>query len=221
MLQKHYMITSGDSNKVDFKDEQQVKEKLIKFERRIADLYEAGKIKAPIHLAYGNEEQVIRIFREVQPEDWVFTSYRSHYHALLKGISEEWLEQQILEGRSMGIANDEFKFYSSAIVPGHLAIAVGTAMGIKHQGLKNKVWAFCGDMAAETGDFHVCQKYAAKNELPIDFVIEDNGWSVDTPTRDAWGSGDYPAANMRYYKYDRNRDGKGYPHHGSGKWVPF
>ena len=59
--------------------------KLIAFEKEIADIYLMGKIHAPIHLSGGNEEQLLRIFKEIKTDDWCFATYRSHYHALLKG----------------------------------------------------------------------------------------------------------------------------------------
>ena len=34
------------------------KEKLIKFEEEIAELFNSGKIRAPVHLYHGNEEQI-------------------------------------------------------------------------------------------------------------------------------------------------------------------
>ena len=53
------------------------------------------------------------------------------------------------------------------------------------------------------------------NELPIAFVIEDNGLSVDTPTRVAWGTSTW-SAEIHSYKYNRK-----YPHQGAGEWVVF
>ena len=37
---------------------------LIAFETEIADLFNAAKIRAPIHLYYGNEEKMIELFRD-------------------------------------------------------------------------------------------------------------------------------------------------------------
>ena len=59
---------------------------LINFETEIADLFNTAKIRAPVHLYYGNEERMIEIFRDVRPEDWVCCSWRSHYQCLLKGV---------------------------------------------------------------------------------------------------------------------------------------
>ena len=107
------------------------KNDLINFEEEIKKIYESGKIKAPIHLSGNNEEQLIKIFKKIKKNDWVFSTWRNHYHALLKGIPKEWLKKEIIAGRSMGINNIKHKFYSSAIVGGILPIALGTAKAIK------------------------------------------------------------------------------------------
>ena len=225
-----------DLNNVD-----EVKKNLIAFEEKISELYKEGKIKAPVHLAKENEEKLIEIFKHIKKDDWVFCSYRNHYHALLKGISEEWLEKEIISGRSMHIMSKEHNFYTSSIVPGHLSIALGTALALKLKNSSNHVWAFCGDMASETGVFHEVTKYAAGHNLPITFIIEDDSLSVYTPTMDVWKAssfsindselhaysmGAYPEINldiknnekplMIKYSYKR-----GWPHHGMGLWVEF
>ena len=118
------------------------KQDLINFELEIKKIYEEGKIKAPIHLSGNNEKNLIKIFKNVAAEDWVFSTWRNHYHALLKGIPPEWLKKEILKGRSMGINNLKYKFYSSAIVGGILPIALGVAKALKLKKKNNKVWAF-------------------------------------------------------------------------------
>ena len=153
---------------------------LLCFEAEIAALFEQGKIRAPVHLSKGNERELIWIFEDIKPTDWVFSTHRSHYHALLKGIPREWLKEEILAGRSITINNAEYHLFSSAIVGGILPIALGVAMA------GHTVWAFCGDMAAETGIFHECVKYAHGHKLPIKFVVEDNGFSVLSPTQVVW-----------------------------------
>ena len=71
------------------------KDELINFEDEVAEIFNAGKIKAPVHLYFGNEEQIIEIFKEVNEKDWVFCSWRSHYQALLKGVPREKVLQNI------------------------------------------------------------------------------------------------------------------------------
>ena len=60
-------------------------------------------------------------------------------------------------------------------------------MALKRDQAKNKVWCFVGDMTMETGVFHECYKYSKNFNLPLEWVIEDNGMSVHTPTEMAWG----------------------------------
>ncbi len=192
------------------------KKELIEFEKRIKRIYEKGKIKAPIHLSGNNEDQLIKIFKKIDKSDWVFSSWRNHYHALLKGISPEWLEKEIIKGRSMGINNLKKKFYCSAIVGGIIPIAMGVAQSIKLKKQKNKVWVFIGDMTFETGIFHECYKYSKNFNLPIKFVIEDNNLSTNTPTNLAWKKKSKKPKDVIYYKYKRK-----FPHHGTGSWILF
>lgn len=201
------------------------KEQLIAFERRVADAFEAGLIRAPVHLSGGNEDALIEIFQQVRPQDWVFSTWRSHYHALLKGIPEEWLWGEILAGRSMYIESREHKFLSSSIVGGVLPIALGVALGARRAGLDEQVWVFVGDMTWRTGIADEVRRYARNFELPLRLVLEDNGLSTNTPTREVWGENFRRQAGGKVtpfnpwtiiYSYQRQ-----WPHVGVGKWVTF
>lgn len=191
------------------------KEELIAFEKEVEKLYLEKKIMSPVHASGGNEEDLIALFENINKDDWVFSTYRSHYHALLKGIPREFIFQEILANRSIHLMNREHKFVTSSIVAGALPIALGVALAIKLKGEKENVWAFCGDMTAETGVFHECAKYARRNNLPITFIVEDNGLSVDSPTQKVWGGLD-SGPNILRHRYNRM-----YPHYGFGKWVVF
>jgi pyruvate dehydrogenase E1 component alpha subunit len=190
---------------------------LIQFERKMADHWEAGKVKGPIHLSGGNEEELIEIFKYVKKTDWVFSTWRSHYHALLKGVPSEWLEEEILAGRSITIVNQEERFYSSAIVGSIIPIATGVAMANKRDNKDDKVWCFIGDMAFETGGFYEMHKYAQRYDLPIRFVVEDNGVSTNTPTEETWnGIKREIPSDIIWYDYKKQ-----WPHYGTGKWIVF
>lgn len=194
------------------------KKELLDFELDIKKVYESGKIRAPIHLSGNNEAQLIKIFKKIKKNDWVFSTWRNHYHALLKGIPKEWLKKEIVAGRSMGINNIKHRFYSSAIVAGIIPIALGVAKSMKLKNKKNtnKVWVFIGDMTFETGMFHECYKYAKNHKLPLKFVVEDNGLSTNTPTNKVWIKKSKKPKDVIYYKYKRK-----FPHHGTGGWILF
>ena len=115
----------------------------------------------------------------------------------------------IVRGKSMSVYSDKPKFYSSSIVGGTIPIALGVAQSIKIKGDKNKVWCFVGDMSFESGVFHECYKYSRNFKLPLEFVIEDNNMSTNTPTNDAWGTKSKIPNDVYYYRYERE-----YPHQG-------
>ena len=198
------------------------KEELIAFEDEIAALFNAGKIRAPVHLYSGNEEQTINVFKQIRSQDWVFCSWRSHYQCLLKGVPQESIRDEIMAGRSISLCFPEYRIYSSAIVGGVLPIAVGAAMSIKRRGEDSKVYCFMGEMTAETGIAYESIKYSRNHHLPIHFIVEDNEKSVCTDTREVWnqpnlsfegpGDDDY----VTYYRYQTK-----YPHAGAGVRVQF
>ena len=193
------------------------KARLEVFEKKIADHWEAGKIKGPVHLSGGNEDQLIEIGKRIKSTDWVFSTWRSHYHALIKGVPSEWLEEEILAGRSITIVSEEYRFYASAIVGAIIPIAVGVALANKRDGKDDKVWCFVGDMAFETGGFYEMHKYVTNYGLPVVFVVEDNGVSTNTPTEATWNNikRDIPS-DVIWYNYEKK-----WPHYGTGKWVIF
>ncbi len=191
-------------------------EELITFEDEIAAEFETGKILGPIHLSGGNEDQLIKIFRGIGREDWVFSTYRNHYHALLHGIPREYVLEEIRAGRNMNLSSAAHRFFTSAIVGGTLSIATGVAYALKKSNSPQRVFCFVGDMAASTGDFLEAQTYASRNDLPISFIIEDNGFSANSPTDKIWGEKSATAPNTMRYRYART-----VPHAGIGKWVNF
>ena len=48
------------------------KKELIKFEDDIASIFNRGLIRAPIHLYSNNENFLIKFFKRVKKNDWVF-----------------------------------------------------------------------------------------------------------------------------------------------------
>ncbi len=190
--------------------------RLKKFELLVKEKYEKGLIRAPIHLSGGNEKPLIKIFKKIKRSDWVISNWRSHYHAILHGIPEKEILKEIIKGKSMSLNFKKYKFISSSIVAGGIPIALGIALGIKRNKKKNKVHVFIGDMTFETGVFHESYKYAKNFKLPINFIVEDNNLSTNTPTKYAWRKKSKIFKGIKYYKYKRE-----FPHHGTGNWILF
>ena len=93
---------------------------LINFEEDIAEEFNNSKIKAPVHLYSGNEDECIKIFKDINKDDWVLCTWRSHYQCLLKGVPPEQVKSEIMSGRSISLNFPEYRVFSSAIVTGIL-----------------------------------------------------------------------------------------------------
>ena len=194
---------------------------LQRFETRVADAFNAGQIRAPVHLYSGNEKEMIQIFEDISDDDWVLCSWRSHYQCLLKGVPENTLFSEIISGRSISLCFPKYRIFSSAMVGGVIPIATGIAVSIKRNHGRNMVHCFIGDMTAETGIAHECIKYSQCRDLPIRFIGEDNGRSVCTDTFSTWGMKgssfkDGTCPKVVYYQYQNS-----YPHAGAGVRVQF
>lgn len=187
---------------------------LIAFEERVKCAWEAGELPYLLHLGGGNEQQLLDIFAEAEEGDWFFVSHRNHYHSLLAGIPEDQVLANIQSGGSMFSYSRKHRVFSSAILAGNCGIAVGVAIALKESGSRNKVFCFLGDGAEENGHFYEAVLYATGHDLPVEFVIEDNGIQVDTPKElrrgmrqgllDSWPC-------VRRYRYTPR-----WPHAGSG-----
>lgn len=191
---------------------------LIAFEDEMAELFASGKIKAPLHLSGGNEEQLIEIFKSMKPDDWVLGTWRAHFHALLKGVPREEVREAILAGRSIALTFPKYRVLCSAIVGGIAPIAVGLAWAIKRQGGKERVWCFLGDMAVECGIVHESMKYAYGYDLPVNWCIEDNAiGGTNVPTQELWpirsGIDAFFDPEASEYDYEMTRPFVGVGHH--------
>lgn len=190
---------------------------LIAFEDDIAAEFNAGRIPHPVHLASGNEDALIEVFRDIGPEDWCLGGWRFHMQCLLHGVSRETLKTAIMRGQSMHLAFTGRRILCSSIVGGILPIAVGIAMGIKRAGGTARVHCWLGEMTAETGNFHECRKYACNHALPLRWIIEDNGISVCTDTRAVWNRlTEWSGPDVVCYQYHSK-----WPHAGAGQRVEF
>ena len=207
---------------------------LIAFESDIRAEWEAGNLPCLLHLCGGNEERLIEIFGAVRPGDWIFSTHRNHYHALLAGIPATRVKAEIMAGRSMFMFSREHNFYSSAILAGTCAIAAGVAWTIKENSRRDAktqssdlrasaplrephVWCFLGDGAEEEGHFYEAALFVEANDLPCTFIIEDNGRQVDTPKSDRRGLFHSTHAPLDHFHcIGRYHYEPTYPHAGSG-----
>lgn len=189
------------------------------FESDIAAEYAAGKIPFPVHLRSGREEQLIRIFEkyEIGPDDYLFAQWDSHDYALLKGVDPAELKAAIMRGESIALQFPAHRMFCSGIVGSLTGVAAGCAWALKRQGSKARVFCAVGDMTAETGDFYLAAKYAHNFDLPVWWIVTDNGYSVLTKTNDAWGK----ITELCFDRIIRFQYENSWPHSGLKERVQF
>jgi TPP-dependent pyruvate/acetoin dehydrogenase alpha subunit len=181
------------------------KQELIAFEEKIAQMFRDKKIKVPLHLSGGNEDELIEIFKRIGKKDYVFSTHRNHFHYLLHGGNLDTLVRNILFSPmgSMHTIDPSIRFYSSGIVAGLVAVAAGVALALKMKKSKRKVFCFIGDGACDEGFYWEAKHYSEANNLPITYIIEDNDRSVCS------------SKSERYCYVAK------WPHAGVGEFVPL
>lgn len=164
------------------------------FEQRL--LENMADVYCPVHLSLGQEGVAADIHEVIRPEDWLYSTHRNHHHYLAKGGSEQKLWDEIMglpTGMNGGFAGSQacsdgsINFHSSAIVGGLVGVATGTALAIKGTGAI--VVCCVGDAGTEAGVFWESMNFAALHRLPIAYICENNGMSVDSPIEDRQARG--------------------------------
>lgn len=190
------------------------KESLITFESRVKESWEVGNLPCLLHLCGGEEDILLGIFDNAKEGDWFFGSHRSHYIALLAGMTDQEVWDAIHRGDSMFLYSKRCNLYVSAILAGCCGIAVGVAVANKAAGNGSHCHVFIGDGAEEQGCFYEAVLYATGHELPVTFHILDNDRQVDTDMATRRGArvsllDDWPCVQRHRYTAT-------FPHGGSG-----
>ena len=177
---------------------------LRQFEKRAYDMFLQNLVKGTSHLSLGMEAISAGFGQAMQPEDYVFATYRGHAHTLSKGaplgpVLAELLgrENGILQGKggSMHLTDVSNNMMGSyAIIGAHLCIANGTAWSAQIRGTDQVTVAFFGDGATNIGAFHEALNFAVIWNLPIVFVCENNLYMEYTPS-DLITAVEHPAAD--------------------------
>ena len=164
--------------------------RIRRFEERSLRAYQAKKIGGFLHLYIGQEAVAVGCCSLMGKNDHVITAYRDHGHAIAVGMG---LNEQMAElygkitGCSKGKGGSMHYFAPSlnywgghGIVGGQIPLGAGLAYALKYKGLKGAAMAFMGDGAVNQGAVHEAYNLAALWNLPVIFVVENNGYSMGT-----------------------------------------
>jgi pyruvate dehydrogenase E1 component alpha subunit len=166
-----------------------------RFEERAARAYTEAKIGGYCHLNLGEEATVVGLMAALEPRDYLFTNYREHGYALAKGIDARRVMAE-LYGRTTGVSKGwggsmhlfdvETRLLGGyGIVGGQLPLATGAALAVSYRGSDEVVMCHMGDGTTNIGAFHESLNMAALWNLPVVYVIVNNGLGMGTTVENA------------------------------------
>lgn len=164
--------------------------RIRRFEERAVRAYQQGKIGGFLHDYIGQESIAVGAVSVMGEHDHVITAYRDHGHALAVGMGMNELMAELFgkytgcskgKGGSMHFfAPDKHFWGGHGIVGGQTPLGAGLAYALKYKGIKGAALCFLGDGAVNQGAFHESLNLASLWDLPVVYVIENNGYSMGT-----------------------------------------
>ncbi len=161
-----------------------------RFEERAARAYTEALIGGYCHLNLGEEAAVVGLMSALRDTDYLFTNYREHGYAIMRGIDPNRAMAELygrVDGVSKGWGGSMHMFDMThrllggyGIVGGQLPLATGAALAIQYRGLDEVVMCTMGDGTANIGAFHESLNIAALWNLPVVFVVINNGLGMGT-----------------------------------------
>ena len=161
-----------------------------RFEERTMQAYQQAKIGGFCHIYIGQEATAVGAVAALLDDDPIITAYRDHGHALARGMHPNYCMAEMYgkvtgcakgKGGSMHMFDKPNHMYGGhAIVGGQCPLGVGLAFATQYEKKNNVTICFFGDGAINQGAFHEAMNLAAIWNLPIIFVVENNGYSMGT-----------------------------------------
>lgn len=196
-----------------------VMKKIRLFEDRVTRLIsDPQEIICPVHLYTGQEAIASGVCVNLQKEDYVYSTHRSHGHFIAKGGSLDKLMAEMFtritgtskgKGGSMHLCNPNMGLPGSpAIVAGSIPLAVGSALAFSIRKEKYVSVAFFGDGAMNEGVVYESFNIAKLRNLPVIFICENNKFATHVRLDEHMGNTDLSikaeAFGLNSYKIDGN-----------------
>ena len=164
--------------------------RIRRFEQAALKSYSAGKMGGFLHLYIGQESVAVGTISLAGENDHFITAYRDHGHALAVGMGMNECMAEMFgkqtgcskgKGGSMHFFAPDKNFWGGhGIVAGQTPLGLGLAYGLKYLGKEGCCLCYLGDGAVNQGAFHESLNLAALFEIPVVYVIENNGYSMGT-----------------------------------------
>lgn len=160
-------------------------------EDRLNILYKGGQLPGAIYPGTGQEGIEIGASYALESGDILATTHRDMMAQLPKGITpREVFTQHFARANSLtrGKGEDNYQgdikrgtLASVSMLPNFYPVAAGCALAFKLRNQKRVAMAYCGEGATSVGDWHETLNIASVQNLPIVFIVINNGYAYSTP----------------------------------------
>lgn len=164
--------------------------RIRRFEQATQKPYSQDKMGGFLHLYIGQESVAAGTISLCGENDHVITAYRCHAHALVSGMSMNECMAELFgkatgcskgKGGSMHFFAPDKNFWGGhGIVGGQTPLGLGLAFAEKYKGTKGCCLCYMGDGAINQGAFHESLNIAELFNVPVIYIIENNGYSMGT-----------------------------------------
>lgn len=160
------------------------------FEERLHIDFGRGDIPGFVHLYAGQEATAVGVMMHLHDLDRIASTHRGHGHCIAKGVNVHSMMAEIYgkatgacagKGGSMHIADlSKGMMGANGILGAGAPLVCGAALAAKHLGHDGVAITFFGDGAANQGTVLESMNLAAIWDLPVIFVVENNGYAEAT-----------------------------------------
>lgn len=164
--------------------------RIRKFEQAALQAYQKGRMGGFLHLYIGQEATAIGTISVTGENDHIITAYRDHGHALAVGMNMNECMAELYgkytgcskgKGGSMHFFAPDKRYWGGhGIVGGQTPLGLGLAYALKYKGIEGCCLCYLGDGAINQGPFHESLNMASLWDVPVIYVIENNGYSMGT-----------------------------------------
>lgn len=162
------------------------------FEEMLLKLFSENKLQGTTHTSIGQEANAVAVMNNIRDADFVFSSHRCHgqfiaYSDDIKTLLSEIMGKQtgMCKGRGGSQHICYRHFYTNGVQGGIIPNATGMALANKMNGKRDSVVvAFLGDGTLGQGVVYESFNLAALYNIPILYVVEDNGYAMSTKTQE-------------------------------------
>ena len=164
------------------------------FEEALLQLFSENRLFGTTHTCIGQEAIAVAAMEHITETDIVFSNHRCHGHFIAYSHRPEMLLREIM-GKVGGMCGGRGgsqhihyqNFYSNGIQGGIVPNAVGMAWAEKIKKTDNIAVVFLGDGTLGQGIVYESLNIASLKQIPVLFVVEENGYAMSTSTKDGVG----------------------------------